>query len=32
MFIYAAELEAGRQYDRNAASAFIRETLADYLD
>jgi hypothetical protein len=32
MFVYAAELEAGREYDRDAASAFIRETLAEYLN
>jgi hypothetical protein len=32
MFIYAAELEAGREYRRDEATAFIRETLAGYLD
>jgi hypothetical protein len=32
MFIYAAELEAGREYDPAAGRAFVRATLADYLD
>lgn len=32
MFIYAAELEAGQAYDSEAGRAFIRETLARYLD
>jgi hypothetical protein len=32
MFIYAAELEAGREYDPDSSKQFIRETLAGYLD
>ena len=32
MFVYAAELEAGRAYDPAAGRAFIRETLGAYLD
>ncbi|MGD8340728.1 MAG: DUF3750 domain-containing protein [Gammaproteobacteria bacterium] len=32
MFIYAAELEAGQAYDTDAGRAFIRETLAKYVD
>jgi hypothetical protein len=32
MFEYAAELEAGREYDAVAGRAFIRETLARYLN
>jgi len=32
MFIFAAELESGREYDAEQARAFIRETLAEYLD
>jgi hypothetical protein len=32
MFEYAAGLESGRGYDRDAGRRFIRETLAQYLD
>jgi len=32
MFEYAAELESGRDYVREAGRRFIRETLAQYLD
>lgn len=32
MFEYAAELEAGRDYDAAEGRAFVRETLARYLD
>ena len=32
MFDYAAELESGREYDPEAGRAFIRDTLARYLN
>jgi hypothetical protein len=32
MFIFAAELEAGRDYDTQQGRAFIRETLSEYLN
>jgi hypothetical protein len=32
MFIYAAELEAGREYEPESGRRFIRETLANYIN